>query len=77
MAGVNFTLHYRLLVQGSVRRVTADSEFRLYLLVVAGTTLAIAASLVIVAGTHPASAARQAPGWIHRNSWLRWNFCMS
>ncbi len=60
LAGVNFTLHYRLLVQGSVRRITADSEFRLYLLVISGTTLAIAASLVFVAGTHPASAARQA-----------------
>ncbi len=60
LAGVNFALHYRLLVQGSVRRVAADSELRLYLLVIAGTTLAITASLVFAAGAHPASAARQA-----------------
>jgi len=60
LAGVNFTLHYRLLVEGRVRRFAVDSELRYYVMIVAGTTLAITASLHYASGLAAGTAVRAA-----------------
>ncbi len=60
LAGINFTLHYRLLVRGDLRRVLLDSELHFYLITVAGATLVISASLFLTMGLQPAPALRQA-----------------
>jgi len=46
MAGVNFTLHYRLMVERRASRFFRDVEIRAYLLLAALVTLVIAADLV-------------------------------
>lgn len=45
LAGINFTVHYRLLVEGAPRRFFGDRELRAYGLIALVATLAIAASL--------------------------------
>ena len=45
LAGINFTLHYRLVVRRDIRRFMADSELRFYLLTVTAATLVVSASL--------------------------------
>ncbi|NWG75463.1 MAG: TrkH family potassium uptake protein [Rubrivivax sp.] len=60
LAGINFTLHYRLLMEGKIRRVAQDSELRFYLLAGAATAAAVTLSLVFMAGMSPASAVRKA-----------------
>lgn len=46
IAGINFTLHYRLLVERRVRRFLADRELLFYLLIVAVAVLLISTTLV-------------------------------
>lgn len=41
LAGINFTLHYRLWVERRVRRFFSDVELRFYLLVAAGATVIV------------------------------------
>ncbi len=60
LAGVNFTLHYRLWVERQPRRFFADLELRFYLLIVSVATVAILISLIL----HD----RYAPGEALRNS---------
>ncbi len=45
LAGLNFTMHYRLWVRGEARRFFSDFEVRGYMLILAGATLAIFAAL--------------------------------
>ncbi|MBN1569405.1 MAG: TrkH family potassium uptake protein [Acidobacteria bacterium] len=47
LAGINFTLHYRLWVEKQPRRFLADIELRFYLLVVGAATAAILSSLIL------------------------------
>lgn len=60
LAGINFTLHYRLLMEGQIRRVARDSELHFYLLVAVAAIMAITGSLLLETGMRPAAAVRQA-----------------
>lgn len=59
LAGVNFTLHYRLWVELEPRRLFSDIEVRFYLAMVAVATTVIAASLVWQSGYTPSFALRR------------------
>jgi trk system potassium uptake protein TrkH len=50
-AGINFALHYRLIVQRRFRRVWADGEFRYFVLVLAGVTVVVTLSVGSSSGT--------------------------
>lgn len=60
LAGINFTLHYRVLIEGKIRSVARDSELRFYLLVAAVTAAAVTVSLLFMADMRPGSAVRSA-----------------
>lgn len=58
LAGINFTLHYRLWVERKPRRFFADIELRFYLLIVAAATAIILFKLVLHDHFAPATALR-------------------
>ncbi|MEG2157874.1 MAG: TrkH family potassium uptake protein [Bacteroidaceae bacterium] len=60
LAGINFTMLYLFLLKGKVKSLFRDSEFRYYLLVVIGTSLIIAATLVFSTGYDVEHALRAA-----------------
>lgn len=47
VAGINFTQHYRLLIQSDPRAFFRDIEIRAYLVILLAATLAVAASLLL------------------------------
>lgn len=49
VAGINFTQHYKLLVEGRPRAFVRDIEIQHYLLIIVVATLSIAVSLILVA----------------------------
>ncbi len=60
LAGMNFTLHYRLWRGGEVRAFFADPEIRGYLGILGFASLAIAAALLLTTPLAPADALRAA-----------------
>ncbi len=60
VAGMNFTMHYRLLVERKPGRFFGDVEIRAYLIIAALATIAIGASLVRVNLASPLDATRMA-----------------
>ncbi len=60
VAGINFTLHYRLLVERKPGRFFSDFEIRAYLVIAALAAVAIGASLVWVNLASPLQATRTA-----------------
>ncbi len=60
LAGVNFTLHYRLWRQRQVRRFFSDVELRAYLVILVLATLVIGLTLVFQTGYEPGHALRAA-----------------
>lgn len=59
LAGTNFTLHY-LALQGKLRDIIKNDEFRIYLYILLGFTLILAAFLFIQTGLHPEKNFRDA-----------------
>jgi trk system potassium uptake protein TrkH len=60
IAGINFTLQYRLAVEHRLSRFARDPEFQYYLAITAIASLAIAAALVFRLGIGIESALRTA-----------------
>lgn len=60
LAGVNFALHYRLLVEGRVKRFLKDRELRIFTSLIVIATAAIVVSLALVLETPLATALRHA-----------------
>lgn len=60
LAGINFTMHYRLIAERRPGRFFSDVEIRAYLLIAALGTVAIGASLVQTGLAAPLQAARMA-----------------
>ena len=60
LAGINFALQYRLLVERSIRLFLGDRELHVYLAVIATATVAVLLSLTLVLGTPFATAFRVA-----------------
>ena len=60
LAGINFTLHYRLWRQRQIRRFAADMEVRAYLGILVAATALAGLTLVFQTGYEPAEALRAA-----------------
>ncbi len=60
LAGINFTLHYRLWRQRQVKQFFSDVEVRAYLMILLVATLAITATLIFQTGYSPGEAFRAA-----------------
>ena len=60
LAGINFALQYRLLVERRIRLFLGDRELHVYLAVIATATVAVLLSLTLVLGTPFATAFRVA-----------------
>ena len=60
LAGINFALQYRLLVERRIRRFVRDRELHVYLVVIITATAAILLSLTLVLGIQLAAAFRVA-----------------
>ncbi len=56
LAGVNFTVHYRLIVEGRPRRFFRDRELRVFALIAVVASLAIAVSLIHAHAESPLNA---------------------